>query len=50
MKRSASKIDIQYVVHWILFAAAVMAVIGILLQLFRYGAVMESGSIGPAGT
>jgi hypothetical protein len=48
MKRPAPKIDIQYMVHWILFVALLMAVVGIGIQLIRYGAVMESGSMGPA--
>jgi hypothetical protein len=49
MTRPSPKLDIQYVVHWILFVALIMAAVGIGLQFYRYGGVMESGSIGPAG-
>jgi hypothetical protein len=41
------RFDQEYWVHWILFLAVVAGVAGILLQIIRYGNVVESGSIGP---
>lgn len=40
------KIDTGYWVHWLIFAAVVMAVLGSLLQWAKYGGLVESGSIG----
>ena len=49
MRSKPFKIDTEYIVHWIIFIAMVIGVLGIIIQLVRYGAVMESGSIGPTG-
>lgn len=43
------RVDVEYLVHWLIFAAVVMAVIGALIQFYRFGGLVESGSIGPAG-
>lgn len=47
--KATPRFDTARLVGWILFAAVVMAVVGIAVQLYRFGAVMESGSIGPTG-
>jgi hypothetical protein len=49
MMRQTPRIDMTYLVHWIIFLAVVMAVVGIAIQLYRFGAVIEPGSMGPAG-
>ncbi|HLP99231.1 MAG TPA: hypothetical protein VK149_12390 [Sideroxyarcus sp.] len=43
------KIDWTYYVHWLIFWCAVAGVLGIIIQLIRYGSIVESGGIGPAG-
>jgi hypothetical protein len=37
------------IVHWILFVCFAMGVLGIVIQLIRFGAIVESGDIGPSG-
>jgi len=49
MMRKPFRFDVTYYVHWILFVAALIAVIGIVVQVVRFGDVIEPGSIGPAG-
>lgn len=36
-------------VHWLIFLAIVLGVLGGIVQLIRYGAIVESGGVGPAG-
>lgn len=43
------KIDLEYIVHWIIFISVVMGVVGVIGQFIRFGALVESGSIGPTG-
>lgn len=43
------KIDWTYYVHWLIFWCVVMGVVGLLLQLIRFGTLVESGDIGPTG-
>lgn len=49
MKRKPYRFDVEYYVHWILFIALAMGILGAIIQLVRYGAIVESGSIGPTG-
>ena len=46
MKR---KPDLQYVVHWILFVAVALGILGAVLQFIRFGGLVEPGNTGPAG-
>lgn len=48
MKRKP-KFDFAYIVHWLIALAVVAGVLGIVLQLVRWGTIVESGSIGPTG-
>lgn len=36
-------------IHWLIFISIVLGVIGAIIQLIRWGAITESGSIGPTG-
>lgn len=48
MKRKP-KFDIEYIVYWIIAISIVMGIFGMLIQLYRFGGLVESGSIGPTG-
>lgn len=49
MKWKSYRFDVKSYVHWILFIALAMGILGASIQLVRYGAILESGSIGPTG-
>lgn len=49
MKRKP-KFDLQYIVHWIIGIAVAAGALGLLLQVVRFGAIMEAGGVTrPAG-
>lgn len=48
MKRKP-KLDLECIVHWLIGIAVAAGALGLLLQIVRWGTIVEAGSIGPAG-
>ena len=43
------KFDAAYITHWLIAAAIASGLLGALVQVIRWGGIVESGSIGPTG-
>jgi hypothetical protein len=43
------KIDLEYITHWLIYFAIVAGIVGGIIQVIRWGGIVESGSIGPTG-
>lgn len=48
MKRKR-KIDSEYIVHWILAISIALGVIGAIIQIIRFGGLVEPGNTGDFG-
>lgn len=48
MKRKR-KIDPTYVAHWILAVSVALGILGAVIQLFRFGSLVEPGNTGEFG-
>lgn len=48
-KKPKRKLDITKTVHWTIAVCCALGVVGAVIQLIRWGSIVESGSIGPIG-
>lgn len=49
MKRKR-KLDPTYIVHWVIAISVVLGVLGAIIQLFRFGGLVEPGNTGNFGS
>lgn len=48
-RKRKPKFDLEYIVHWLIAISIVLGVVGMILQFYRFGGLVEPGSIGPTG-
>lgn len=48
-QRPKRKLNITEAVHWLIAACILMGAVGAVIQLIRWGHIVESGGIGPTG-